>query len=76
MKGEEQWRVGIEDFAMSFTAGRWVNNILPPKVHPSYSRMANMVLTNIIVPCTSHLVCLSSPPNQVQYTFSIQAGSD
>ncbi len=44
MRGEE-WRVGIEEFAMSYTAGRWVGNILfPQRPHASSSRVANMVL--------------------------------
>ncbi len=35
MRGEE-WRVGIEEFAMSYTAGRWVGNILfPRRLHAS-----------------------------------------
>ncbi len=81
MQGGEQWRVGIEDFAMSYTAGRWVVNIIycSPKDQPSSSRVINTAGTSCLWSSSSS--CLVSQHfllfiNQVQHTFSIQTGSD
>ncbi len=55
MRGGEEWRVGIEEFAMSYTAGRWVTNIFSQRPHEPSSRVGNVVLAYHRPSCFSQL---------------------